>query len=210
MSCPSQPKRKPRGTTIIEFVLVTTLVLVPLLLGTMVVGFNIIRDIQAHQITRDAGHMFARGVDFSTSNGAGNRAVLTYLSPRLADSTSAGTGTLVLSSFEYIGKTTCTGCKNQYHAVFTRQLVMGNSALFTSKFGKVPTGSMATDGSGTVTNPLNDPAVVADSVLAVLNVDGFTMNDSQIAYVAETYYTSTDFNISGFLSPGAVYARAIF
>lgn len=200
-------KNKQKGTTIIEFVLVTALVLVPLLLGTMVVGFNIIRDIQAHQITRDAGHMFARGVDFSTANGAGNRAVLTYLSPRLAVSTPAGTGTLILASFEYIGKTTCTGCKNQYHAVFTRQIPIGNASLFASKFGTVPAASMAADGSGTVTNPLTDPAVIADGVLALL---GGSMNDGQIAYVSETYYTSVDFNIGSFLQPGAVYARAIF
>ncbi|HWB96269.1 MAG TPA: hypothetical protein VG672_06190, partial [Bryobacteraceae bacterium] len=112
-----------RGTTVIEFVLVTTLVLVPLLLGILVVGFNLIRDIQTHQIAQDAGHMFARGVDFSSSStGLGNQAVLTYLAPRLADSSSQGTAVLILSSIEYIGATTCDHCANQNHAVFTRQI----------------------------------------------------------------------------------------
>jgi hypothetical protein len=210
MRPPLNKKRKRNGTTIIEFVLVTTLILVPLLLGTMVVGFNIIRNMQVHQVSRDAGHMFARGVDFSTTSGAGNRAILTYLAPRLADSSSAGTGVVIFSSIEYVGATTCNKCVNEGHAVFTRQLTIGNSALFFSKFGTVPTGSMATDGSGTVTNPFTDPAVLADGILAVLNVDGYTMNDSQIAYVSETYFTSTDFDIKGFLKPSAVYARAIF
>lgn len=208
MTSQRQQKQGQRGTTVIEFVLVTTFILVPLLLGTMVVGFNIIRNIQVHQIARDAGHMFARGVDFSTSGGPGNRAVITYLAPRLADSSSAGTGTLVLSSFQFLGPKTCGTCKNLGHVVFTRQVVMGNAALFQSKFGKVPSGSMASNGS--VTNPLTDTAVVADGFRTLMDATGYSMLDGQIAYVAEAYYSSTDFDIAGFQKPGALYARAIF
>ena len=155
--------------------------------------------------------MFARGVDFSNSTtGAGNRAILTYLAPRLMDSSSAGTGVVILSSIQYIGATTCIGCANQGHAVFLRQLTVGNAGLFSSRFGTVPAASMANDGTGTVTNPYTDPSVRADGILlAIPNVDGTIMNDNQIAYISETYFTSTDFDISGFLRPGGIYARAI-
>ncbi len=201
-------KSAQRGTTIIEFVLVTALVLVPLLLGLLVVGFNIIRDLQAHQIARDAGHMFARGVDFSTATGTGNRDVITYMAPRLADSSSSGTGVLVMSSVEYIGATTCTGCPNVNHVVFTRQVNIGNTALFSSKFGTAPAASLYADGSAK--NPLTDTSLQCDRVLSVLNVDGYTMNDGQLAYITEAYYTSTDFDLSNFLSPSSIYARSIF
>ena len=61
----------------------------------------------------------------------------------------------------------------------------------------------------------SDPAVIADGILDVLDGTDFsgasyTMNDGQIAYVSEAYYSSADFDIGGFLSPGAIYARAIF
>lgn len=199
-------RRKTKGTTIIEFVLTTALVLAPLLLGCMVIGFNLIRAIQANQVNRDAGHMFARGVDFSTSaGGAGNRAVLTYMAPRLADASTAGTGLVILSAIEFIGPDTCTNCANLNHAVFTRQLRIGNAALFQSSFGTVPSGSLLADGSGAVRNPLTDIAVRADRVLGVL-----TMNDGDVAYMSETYFSSTDFDLSGFLRNSGVYCRAIF
>jgi hypothetical protein len=199
-----RPQRRNRGgNTIIEFVLVTSLVLIPLLMGGMVVGFNLIRAIQANQLNRDAGHMFARGVDFSTVSGAGNRAVLTYMAPRL--STSSGTGALILSGFQYVGPNTCNKCANLGHAVFLQQLTIGNASLLSSHFGTVPAGSMKQDGSGIVINPYTDTSVQADGILGALS-----MNDGDLAYVSETYYSSTDFDIAGFLSPSGVYCRAIF
>jgi len=211
-------RTKQNGTTIIEFVLVTALVLGPLLLGAMVVGFNIIRVIHVNQVNRDAGHMFARGVNFSTSNtGLGNRAVLTMLSPRLGNSSSSGTGMLVLSAIQYVGPNTCSNCANLNHAVFVRQLIIGNSSLSSSHFGTVPISSMATDaqgtvdGTGTVKSPYSDLAVRADAILAAIPpVDGIIMNDGDTAYVSETYFTSTDFDIKGFLTSSSLYARAIF
>ena len=200
---PRRRNRSRRGNTIIEFVLVTALVLLPLLMGGMVIGFNLIRAIQANQVNRDSGHMYARGVDFSTTTGAGNRDVLTYMAPRLAGS--SGTGVVVLSEFQYVGPNTCKNCANTGHAVFLQQLTIGNSALMSSHFGTLPAGSMKQDGTGTVINPYTDPAVQADGILGVL-----PMTDGDLAYVSETYFSSTDFDIAGFLSPSGIYCRAIF
>ena len=202
-------RRNRSGTTIIEFVLITALVLIPLLMGSLVVGFNLIRAIQANQINRDSGHMFARGVDFSTSTGAGNRAVLTYMAPRLAFS--PPTGVVILSAIQYVGPNTCNQCPNEYHAVFLQQLMIGNSALLNSYFGTVAAGSMTNDGTGTVKNPYTDTSVQADAILNVIPiVDGVSMGDGEIAYTSETYFSSTDFDIAGFLPPSGVYCRAIF
>jgi len=191
---------------LVEFVLVMALVMVPLVLGAMVVGFNLIRDIQVNQVNRDAGHMYARGVDFSSdTNGLIDRSILYQMAPQLQITTSSGLEVTILSTIEYVGSTTCTGCANLDHAVFTQQITLGNSALRASDFGTVSASSMATDGTGNVLNPFTDTTVRADAILNIL-----PMSDGQIAYVSETYYNSTDFDIPGYLNATGVYARAIF
>ena len=205
----SPTRKRQKGSLFVEFVLVVALVMVPLLLGTMVVGFNLIRAIQVNQVNRDAGHMFARGVDFSSdANGQIDRSILFQMAPRLAVTTSAGTGVLILSAVEYIGANTCTSCANLNHAVFTQQITLGNQALRASNFGTVPAGSMNTDGSGTVTNPLTDTGVRADGILNAKILP--SMADGDVAYVSETFYSSTDLGLPGYMNASGVYARAIF
>ena len=57
-----------RGSSLIEFVL-RSMFWVTLLIGTLVIGGNVIKSIQVVQLCRDVGHMWAYGMDFSqTSN----------------------------------------------------------------------------------------------------------------------------------------------
>ena len=203
---PKSKRRGARGTVLVEAAVVMSMLLVPMLLGVIVVGFNVIRLLQVNQINRDAGHMFARGVDFSsTASGAGSRAILYQLAPSLTKSDSTGTAVTILSLVQYVGPTICSNCANLRHAVFKQQIVLGNSGLKHSVYGTVPSGSMTTDGSFTVVNPTTDTAVRADGILALL-----PMADGDIAYVSETYFSSTDLRITGFSSPAGVYASAIF
>src|SRR5467141_2852132 len=65
-----------KGTEILEFALVVSFILVPLLLGVVVIGINLGRAVQVAQVARDGGSMYVRGVDFSQ---AGNQAVLARL-----------------------------------------------------------------------------------------------------------------------------------
>ena len=196
----------------IEFTLVLSLVMMPLLLGTMVIGFNLVRLLQVNQLNRDAGHMFARGVDFSTGTGAANRSILTALAPRLSDSTDQGTGLVILSSVQFIGPTMCTNCANLNHAVFTGQTAIGNAALGSSVLGTVPPASLAAGDTGKVKDPYNDTAARADGIANLLPRIGGNpvLTDGQLAFVSETCFTSTDFDIRNFLNPSRVCARAIF
>jgi len=195
-----------KGSMIVEFVLVMALVMIPLLLGTMVVGFNLIRSIQVNQVNRDAGHMYARGVDFSSdTNGLVDRSILFQMAPKLQVTTSSGVEVMILSTIEYVGATTCASCANLNHAVFTQQITLGNSALRGSNFGTVSAASMYADGTGNVRNPTTDTTVRADGILTFL-----TMTDGQMAFVSETFYNSTDLSIPGFMNASGVYARAIF
>lgn len=182
------------GSAIVEFVLSAALIYTPLILGTMVIGMNVIRAIQVTQLNRDAGHMFARGVDFSL---AANRVLLEHLAGGL-DLAPGGKTVLILSQ---ILKVDCGSCANRNVAVFVRQIVLGNTALRPSRYGTPPTGS-----GGMVANYENnlaartvnfDPAVMA-------------MQPGETAYVAEAYYRSGELDLPGFMTGTGVAARGIF
>lgn len=116
---------------------------------------------------------------------------------------------MILSAIEDIASTSnvcASGSANLGHPVFTQQITLGNSALRASDLGTVSASSMLADGSGTVANPCTDTTVRADAILNLLP----TMYDGQIAYVSETYYKSSDLDITGYLTASGVYARAIF
>jgi hypothetical protein len=199
-------RRKPRGNALVESALVISLVFIPLALGIAVVGLNIVRIIQVNQVNRDTGHMFARGVDFSGSTyGLLNQAIVFQMAPRLQDTSASGTAVLILSAVEYLNSTTTcpTGCTNLGYVVFTKQITLGKAALRASSFGTVPAASLNADGS--VKNPTTDASARATGVLTYL-----AMSDGDVAYVSETFFSSTDLARSGIISPSGTYARAFF
>ena len=61
----SRRRRKQSGQELLEFGLMLT-VLIPLLLGTFVTGFSLVRGIQTNQMDRDMTDMYIHGADFST------------------------------------------------------------------------------------------------------------------------------------------------
>src|SRR5580658_1461175 len=88
-----------RGGATVEFSLVL-LVLIPLLLGAGVVGVNMVRTLQTIQLARDAGHMYARGVDFSQP---GNQTILLQIGQSVGLATgSSGSAVVTLSSLTYV------------------------------------------------------------------------------------------------------------
>lgn len=194
MACRTGERRRRGGAAIVEFVLSAALIYTPLILGTMVIGMNLIRAIQVTQLNRDAGHMFARGVDFSA---VGNRQMLQYLAGGL-DLTAAGKSVVILSQ---IVKVDCVSCSNKNVAVIMRQIVVGNALLRASRYGTPPTGP-----GGMVENYENNPAAAA------VNFDGsvMVMNPGEMAYVAEAYYRSTELDLPGFMTSTGVSARGIF
>jgi Flp pilus assembly protein TadG len=54
-----------KGNIYIEFVLVASFFFVPVILGMITLGIALVRNYQVNQLTRDVGHMMAKGVDFS-------------------------------------------------------------------------------------------------------------------------------------------------
>jgi hypothetical protein len=176
--------RSRRGSTLIEFVLAGSFILVPLLVGTMAIGMAMIRSIQVTALNRDAGHMFSQGIDFSQP---ANQNLLNNISGDL-NLTGGSNGVVILS--EIVGTGTNT-------AVIAQRLKIGNAAR-ASNFGSPDMidggGNVTPDASATATN--FTPAVMP-------------MVAGQVAYVAETYFSTSDLSLGGLL-PNGIYVWAVF
>src|ERR1017187_1453623 len=139
-------KRKSlQGVAIMEFAL-ARLVMVPLLLGTIGCGLQLIQTMQTIQLARDAGRMYARGLDFSQP---GNQTILATVAADIGLKTDGtGNAVLILTSVTYIDKGMCqsagksldvngnpVNCPNYKQWVFTQRLVIGKSSIRTSGLG---------------------------------------------------------------------------
>ena len=200
--------RRQRGSMMIEFVLVSSTFLVPLIIGTFTYGFAIIRSAQSVQLTRDVGHMYSRGVDFSIQ--ANQDLLATRLAQGLSlvsnsgnvTGGSTGNGVVVLSTLMKIGTGTCS-CANAGHVVVMKRIVIGNNTKFTTLYGN-PTASLIAS-NGDVNNYSSDTSTRADSFSSLM-----TLNDGELAYFAESYFVAPDLAIPGVYSGLAAYQNAVF
>lgn len=197
-----------RGSALIEFLL-SSFVWLPLLLGTIFIGINIARSIEVTQICRDAGHMHAYGVDFSQP---ANQAILVQLATGFSITTTGGNGVVILSTVEYIGSQQCQAggyrtdnCVNLNQYVFTRRIVIGNSALRPSNYG-TPSSSYI-DAHGDVSSA----GYLADSTSQATGLpSALTLTSGQSAYLAEAYFSSPDLDWANFSNNEGIYSSVIF
>jgi hypothetical protein len=194
-----------RGNAYIEFVLVASFFFVPLILGMITLGIAIVRNFQVNQLTRDVGHMMAKGVDFSQqanqnliTNDLASGLNLTANSGNVTGG-SSGQGVLVLSVYESL--TSSCNCSNAGHVVVVDRIVIGNNTLFTSPFGNPA--SIASTGS--VNNYTTDSNARADNVSNVL-----TISSGGLAYMTEGDFSFTDLGVVGFITHLGAFNRAIF
>jgi hypothetical protein len=145
-----------------------------------------IRSIQVTALNRDAGHMFSQGIDFSQ---AANQNLLVKIAGDLNITPTGGDGVVILSEIVATGT-------NQ--AVIAQRLVIGNASLHLSNYGTPDMidagGNVTPDASATATN--FTPAVIS-------------MVAGQVAYVAETYFSTSDVSLGGLL-PNGIYVWAVF
>ena len=180
-----------RGSAILEFVLAGSFIFLPLLAGAATVGMSLVRSMQVAALNRNAAHMFAMGVDFSQQ---ANRNLLLKVAGSLNITDSGGTGLVILSEIDGTGN-------NQ--AVCSRRLVIGNAALRNSSY--VSPASNVLDSGGNVTNVNDGSAQVSAAFTAIM-----PMTQGQVAYVAETYFSTSDYDWPGFLTHTGIYTKAIF
>ena len=196
----------------IEFVLVSAFFLVPLIIGTFTYGFALIRASEAVQLTRDVGHMYSRGVDFSVQ--ANQNLLASSLAQGLSlvansgnvTGGSTGNGVVVLSTLTYLTAASCNNCANAGHVVVMNRIVVGNSGIFTTLYGNPVSGII--NSAGDVTNYTGDSSAQADAFSSLMNLS--QMSAGQIAYLAESYVTAPDLAVQGVFSGLATYQNAIF
>ena len=198
-------KNSEKGNVYIEFVLVASFFFVPLILGMITLGIAVLRNFQVNQLTRDVGHMMAKGVDFSQQ--ANQNLVANDLASGLSMQTNSGNvtgstsgnGVLVLSTFQGI-PSTC-GCLNGGHVVVVSRIVIGNNTLYTSPFGSPA--SIGTN--GTVANYTSDTGARADNVSSVISV-----SSGGLAYMAEGDFAFKDLGVVGFITNLGAFNRSVF
>jgi hypothetical protein len=217
-----------RGGSAIEFAFIT-LFFIPLFLGTAGVGVNMTRALGTVQLARDAGHMYARGMDFSQP---GNQNILVTLAGGLGLSTTAGSGSavVILSTVTYVDVAACasvgavdangnpSGCTNYQSWVFTQRLVIGNSSVHSSNYGSPlvsgPTGVTVDPTTGKISPQdyvLKAGAVAQFSSInpyAVVNGNVSGLPSGQVIYVAEA--AALGFVMPPFSSGAGTYSFALF
>ena len=220
-------RRNQRGGSVLEFTIIS-LTAVPLLLGTASLGVNMILVQQTTQLAREAGEMFARGLDMSQP---GNKTIVANIGSTLGLSTTAGQGSaeVILSALTYVDKATCaaagavdaegnpSGCTNYGLWVFAQRLIIGNSNVRTSNLGSPlttgPTGVTMdpTTGAISVQDYATKAGAVAQfsSVNPYQNVNGNVsgLPSGQYLYIAEA--AANTFTLSPYGS-SATYSYGLF
>ena len=195
-------RRNQKGAAIVEFSMVSV-VMIPLLVGTAGYGVNMIRNLQTIQLARDAGHMFARGADFSQP---GNKTIIASLGSDVGMTTNGSTSNavVILSSLVYIDKAMCAadgkvdasgnplGCTNYTKWAFSRRLTIGDATMRTSNLGSpLQTGP----------NP-----VIVDAATGAISVHDQVTNAGDVAvFTGINPYASVNGNVSGLPSGQVLY-----
>jgi hypothetical protein len=201
-------RRARKGNTIVEFSLVSVM-LVPMLLGTVNVGVNLSRSVQVTQLSRDAGHMYVRSVDFTEAT---NQNLLVRLGRGLGMERTSGNARVTLTRMIHIGETECLAggletyqCPNFGQTVITQQIIIGNPQLRASNFGEAPAELLADKNEIDADDYLTDIRVRTQGFDSVLQMEA-----GEFAYVSEAYFESPEFDFPGFLDGSQVYSKTVF
>lgn len=223
------------GQEIIEFGLVA-LLLIPLLLGTVIVGIGLIRSIQAQQVSRDLASIYIHGGDFSTysmqqlaqklSLGLNLQIGSSFTGNSAANTSNGGDMLVTVSQIMYVGPTTAancvfvgaSNCANHDSFVFTQRLQFGNASVSGwsgSCLGDPSTTAITSNGA--LTAPVTDAGAKLPSAgqtnmtnLWQVSAGGQTpLVDGQVVYVMEVYVQPPNLSL-GMYSAGGIYVRYFF
>jgi len=200
-------KTNQRGNALVEFALVS-IVIIPLMLGTLFLGFAMGNNIQAVQISRDLAHMYARGVDFSAAESSS-------IAAKLAQGyniSSNGNSVLILTQIIKVYQADCDAagfsgqCSNLDQNVIVNRLVIGNVAIKQSDFGTPSSFYMDQKGNVSAANYLTRSDLRATGFSNLIS-----QGQGSIAHVAEVFVPVPNFNFYGGTNgPPGVFSRSIF
>lgn len=203
----SREKRQ-RGNAIVEFALVVTF-LMSLIFGTFSIGMTLTKSVQAGIVSRDAGAMFMRYVDFTLT---ANKDLLVRLANGMGMTTTGGNGVVIMTQVTKVGTAQCTAgglsaaqCTNSGRNVVVKRVTVGNTAIYTTTFGSPNASIVTSDGTITAANYLKDSSARADAFSSVM-----TLNDGEFAYISEAYFLTPEISLPGYRNNTYVYQRNIF
>ena len=193
------------GSAMLELALFMSLA-VPLLMSLTVIGVRLGRGIQATQVTRDVGHMYVLGADFTL---AGTQAIAQTLAGGFNLSTS-GTAVLMLSRVSKVQQVDCTAaglpnCPNLNQPVFTQRIVFGNTTLRSSNHGTPPANYIGARGTIASVDYCQQTSLIATGFEAVM-----PLQPGQATWMVEGYYAMPDLNTLHAGNSGGFYVRLLF
>lgn len=198
-------KRSQGGNAILESTL-CFIFLVPLMVGSVGIGMSLNRAIQANQVTRSAGHMYARGLNFAIT---GNKQLLVRMATGLNLQLTGGDGVVYLTRAVKIGDQQCLDggvtlaqCSNRGQTVITSRIAFGNLTLRNSSYGNPASTYFNSSGDAAAVDYLKQSALVISNFNTTL-----VLGDGENAYVSETYFASAG---TGFGVGKGAYNRSIF
>jgi hypothetical protein len=211
-------QQREQGTALVEFVLATGLLIVPLFFGIITIGLSLILANQVTEVCRDAGHMFAYGVDFSQT--ASQLLVTNQLAQGLAMTPTGGRGIIYLSTITYVTATDCVAaglaanagaansanCPNINQTIVVKRLTIGNTGIRASSFAPAITPSIIQN-SGDISsaNYMTDPSVRAPGFANLIG-----LSEGQYAYVAEMFVNPPPGGLWSLFGSNIVTARSVF
>jgi hypothetical protein len=180
--------------------------LVPLMIGSVGVGMSLNRSIQANQVTRSAGHMYARGLNFSQT---GNKQLLVRMATGLNLQLTGGDGVVYLTRAVKVGDQQCldggvaiASCTNRGQTVITARIAFGNTSLRASSYGSPASTFFNSNGDAAEADYLTKSALVLPSFSSTLD-----LGNGETAYIAETFFAPAG---TGFGFAKGAYNRSIF
>ena len=201
-----------RGVNLIEFGLVS-MFLIPVVFGAISLGMRIGTNIQTTQLSRDACHMYARGLDFSKP---ANQDVLITLGRPFGLTVNGGNAVVILSQVRKVYPADCAamrgGCGNSGRHVVTHRIVLGATGLTASRLATPSQGIVSRTGTIATNDFLRDGTVALNATMTteLFARTGFDLSRGEVAYVVETFTPARETEMFGWVGTGGVYSRAIF
>ncbi|HYL78307.1 MAG TPA: hypothetical protein VEU96_29220 [Bryobacteraceae bacterium] len=228
-------KKRQKGQEMVEFAVVIVL-FIPLIMGSFILGMNLIRSNYANQVCRDLTDMYIHGADFSTypmqqlaarlAQGLNLQIGSSYSGNSATNTGNAGNGLVTVTQIMWVGATTsanCTAvgaanCTNHDSFVYTEQIQFGNGTLSNSNTVTLgsPTGATLTT-AGVVQNPVTDshaklpsgPQSAMQGLWQTTSNGQTSLTDGQLVYIVESFFQSPDLTL-GSMAGNGVYARYFF
>lgn len=183
-----------RGQSVIEFA-ISLPFLILIVVGTFAVGMLLDRHMTVTQLVRNAGNMFARGIDFSLE---ANKAVVLRAATSMNMTTNGGDGVVFLSLVVIAPP---GSGNNEGLPVIAQRYVIGDSQVANSQVGSPPVNA-----DGTVPNFFNDLNARATIPTSITNVLGA----NERVFVSEVFHQPKQLLFPGIVAPEMMSSIAYF